>query len=609
MRSIVSRIAGAVMAAGLSAAAACPGLPAPHPNCDAVPTNVEGEPVFDPGEDTTSVDASGFVGHVHTLHPTYDTSDDAWYAAWVDADDACPSLGGEMPSDDPGDIPGVPDETVLAAQLDSVETLLSALPPAPPPPQLPDLPALADSLCGSGKVCAPQPHVPGPFAGADIVYVHGFRPEPMKEEMAGLPTYRWPDDPAEFVGGGKMRVQAQAYWQAHVQEMLVGRGAKNRVLFVAWSPLQPMEIAAHALLMQVGMAMGYGDGVVLMDPADPRGTADFCIPDCVYVTHGAGAPVTDVAMAWAANTNLVPPVIRPPFTKGGYIPAHARVHVALGGTFSGTQYATAAMASSLVPGMSSSMCPLARILVELSGNDPCPDDTIVFNSILRDLTPISMQTRWYPILAETPVNVLTIAGGHDSHNFPYKRYFARGFDDGLVAMESACGRRNPFFSWPAGYQPKNWWRIYDRGVGGTRALRYLGEQRYEPQLSGPTSRASAACTPWKSPTGMVQPLFNATSLPTEDPIAYIPNHFAFVQTAERHIEGLRDCRDRQAEDVRANLGTAVYLWVSSGMANLQVEEVVGRQTKKKRWIWKRVYHRLDGWRTRCAADYAYDYVK
>jgi len=589
---------------------ACPTLnPGPGgPDCATAQVDDRGNLIVAAGTDTATAEVSE-SGGLQAQHPGLDTSTDEWYGTGLALD--CPTLGGaEPPSDVKNDGLAVQDSTA-AALVDSLGPTLLALPPSPAVAGLPAVKLIRlDSLCG-GVPCAGMLPAGSPFHGADIIYVHGLITQPMLEVVGGAQKPRWPADAADFLSpGGYWRQQAQGYWTTHVSALLTPRGAKNRVLFVGWSPLQRVEIAAHTVLAQISDAMQTGNGVVLRDPNDPRQKAGFCQPSCVVISHSAGALVTDVAMSLAAHAGLAPVAVAPAFGGLGWIPAHMRVHVALGGTFSGSPYATAAVALAAGQGPPATLC---RAAMSLLGNGACPNNlTPLLNSVLRDLIPAAAQGAWGPVLVQTPVPVLTIAGGNHDAQFPLKRYFGPGFDDGAVNMDSGCGRATPFLAWPAGYVPYSWPRVYDKGIANHRAYRFFSEQRFEPMWSStPGPRASAACSPWKSPTGMVQPVLAFPALSPLSPLAYYPRHHPFIQTTETHVDGLLDCQERPAEDVLAIANHLAYSLVGTGISNLQDENVRGRKWPKKKpklWIWKRTYHQLHDWEVRCAADYAYDWV-
>lgn len=610
MHTLMFRIAAAAAAA---ATVGCTQLenPTPLPDpCAEAATDERGTLIMGPdfADGDTVTEYVNTVTPVHTAHPEFDTSTEQWYGAWLADPTACATLGGLIPPPEAADIPGVQDDAALNAELDSVGPALAALPPPPTPP-LDPVPVPADTLCPAPQ-CDFDPS--GPFGSRDIIYVHGLRPEVLQDVLAGATFTTWPVNAPDFLlPSGYWRLGAAAYWQKHVQNVLVPRGMNNRVLYVGWSPMQTLEVAAHTMLAQIAHAMSYGTGVMVRDPADPRGSKYFCIPECVVISHSTGAPITDAALALADKPWLLPsPTLQAAFANAAYIPAHIRVHIALGGTFSGSQYATAALALATLPGANAALCEPAKALLGWSSSDPCPDFKPLAGSILRDLHPPATQLAWGPVIAQTPVPVLAIAGGHADENWPLKRFAADGFDDGVLTMDAACARPSPVPAWPSGYVPGSLKRVFDMGIPFSRAARYWGDQRFEANFSSvPIARVAAACTPWKSPTGMVQPVA-ALAPGSINPVAFIPRHYSFVQSAESHTAGLLDCEERPAEESRAIFSPVVYSLVSGAMATLQDEEVRGRPIGKKKrwWLWKRTYHLLQGWRQYCAAEYAYDYV-
>ena len=122
------------------------------------------------------------------------------------------------------------------------------------------------------------------------------------------------------------------------------------------------------------------------------------------------------------------------------------------------------------------------------------------------------------------------------------------------------------------------------------------------------------------------------------PLTFYPNHFSFLQTSEAHgaftskknplwrDDDLIGRGDPQYADVRAIVDPKVYAsdtrplflnqsLVSPTMKALEEFSRVGRYVPLrlfnrtfKIYIWRRSYIRLQGWQTRAAMDYAYDYV-
>jgi hypothetical protein len=230
----------------------------------------------------------------------------------------------------------------------------------------------------------------------------------------------------------------------------------------------------------------------------------------------------------------------------------------------------------------------------------------------------------------TPVPVLTVGGASDESLWPVKRYFNRAFDDGVVAMDSSCGRDIPVGLWPSGILP---WagllnpRLFDMGMARQefgRAALFYREQTLEFLLSAKpfNPRAAAGCTPYKTPWGMLEPAHSRVF----NPFQFRPNHYSFIHSAENHgadkrpLSGLDEMIGREKpslEDSRSVHGNDIYSrgLVRDGLKASEAQQTRGQVIKfklfghKYKWyIWKRTYHQLLNYQTKSAADYAYDYV-
>jgi hypothetical protein len=297
-----------------------------------------------------------------------------------------------------------------------------------------------------------------------------------------------------------------------------------------------------------------------------------------------------------------------------FIPDNVKVHVALAGALSGSQWATTAMVA--VYGLAATpLCILAGLVVfdgspniQFCGSDLQP----LQNSVLLDLVPQIMQTYWSYAIENTPVPVLTVAGASNWLYYPEKFFIQRGFDDGVVAMDSACGRNVPVEEWPSGFgfaglnvaDP----RLYDIGANNSNTggptfnaldhfncnnpvesttifktsiadacghfdtVDYFLEQNYEFLFSAipfdVIPRAAGACAPLKTPWGMIEPTvpyyldYQVPQIPqipalTPWPLSYYKNHYSFLQTAEDHY-GLLKGTDPGRPDTSAVLESTVY---------------------------------------------------
>jgi hypothetical protein len=151
---------------------------------------------------------------------------------------------------------------------------------------------------------------------------------------------------------------------------------------------------------------------------------------------------------------------------------------------------------------------------------------------------------------------------------------------------------------------------------------------------------AAACTPFTSPTGMLQPVAGG---PPDSLLRY-NKHYSFIQTASDHIVGPigsyteGGCNNRNYlttpgslvndEEVRVIMNPIVYQadtrfandpmpLVSSAMKTAVTEDVRYKRIKisifKKKdprylYLWKRYYHLLDGSDCMDEVDYVHQYV-
>ena len=479
-----------------------------------------------------------------------------------------------------------------------------------------------------------------PFAGRDIIFVHGFNPDVVLGKVAGstAASRTWPADREDFYSG-TFKAQADEYWSEHIGRYLAGKN--NRYMTVAWSSAQRLDVAADAMLTQVNDAMRTGRGVVYQG-SDLREQRAFCVPNCIVISHSTGAPIADVALAVASAT---------PSLK--FIPDHVKVHVAFEGAFGGSPLATMAMLGSSAvqtPGLlaDSNMCRLFMASIGAS-TAPCALPLDLTNTVLVDLVPAVMQSLWGGRLAQNPVPTLTSTGGHGLAFAPGLKILFPGFDDSTLISNSTCANPNPsWFAGPSGYIAWNPLNVYDMGIPIVRGIGYFLDQKIDPLLG--TSAAipgftSGGCVADLSPTGMVQPVsMHLGGL--WDPTNRIDNHFSLLQTAAahaigginsfsgrdyladgaRHFEEVRVITDgsvytRKGNDLRSAAGTDPGVLVSPAMKNMVYERVkgwsftvhfripgIGRRFNKTFWIWKRRYHNLQNQDAMDQGDYIYQNV-
>jgi hypothetical protein len=506
--------------------------------------------------------------------------------------------------------------------------------------------------------CCPPPFAAldsmSPFQGKDIVFVHGLEQGAIWEKITnntGHEQTTWPADAKEFYNNyngngyyGRWKEDADEYWQAHIAHFLRGKGYKNRYLTIAWPSTQGLHVASHSMLAQISEAMINGQGVELLDPNDPRGTVGFGGQGYVIISHSTGGLVSDVAMSVANMTKTDLP-LRQTLGPVGYISDAANVHVGVQAAFSGSNFATLAVA---VFTRFPLLAPLLNIVANidaLSIQNIIGSFTAVQTSVLVDLIPQVTQLYWMNRYGRhTPVPVLTVAGGHPDRNFTLavKGLLHKGFDDGVLSMDCQCGNNNfnPI-STPSAYAPKPWpfhANVFDMGIGVESAIDYYVAQILE---SG-SSFASAGCIAKLSPTGMVQPILWVPGW--RNPHHRYTNHYSFIQSSSDNNSGPKGTTtnwpyfndpyvfpynydptivlgETRNEEVRVITDNSVYSQnlVSDGIKS-QVQEQIkglkwtitfkffGKKFSKSFWIWKRVYNRLEDFEVMTVMDYVYKYV-
>ncbi|MCA8976438.1 MAG: hypothetical protein KDC98_17090 [Planctomycetes bacterium] len=569
------------------------GLPAYPPDVD--PSTIVDDPTFEQNH-----------GLVSALYPQLNTSLDNWHSQLP----CNPSIGGEVPatasnppwlnnpctyvSNDPQQpIPGLElDSSTPGQEQAEAQALLNAMCGFSSQQIVSQLEAFEDQILQDVSLAPPllvtNPAALAPvtgahysvpdrcvdanddyvFGGQDIVFIHGLRMDPLFDALVGTPngpiasagwtlpsTIPGNGNNPEFYANGYWKAGAEAYWHDHIKRFLTDKGKKNRYLIVAWPSTQRLEIGVQAILTQIGDAMTGGTGVV--DPLHPTGPAptNFGRPGFVIVSHSTGGPISDVAMERAASINT---------GQAAFIAEHCTAHVALHGAFEGSRMATAVIAAAAYANQNlpSWVCPLAKFGVFALNQTTnintypisCPFNfSVAWNSVLVDLVPSVMKTRWGPKMDSTPIQVLTVGGGHPSYLAPFKFSLHLGFDDGVVNMNSQFANPDsvtvgPFHfpSNPSGYRPDPFGllqsKVFDMGVRRTDPFRAAGfyfDQVLDPHLNPlfllqhPFGVASSPVA-WLSPTGMNQPVGKIFD-PQFDPRSYRPKHYSLLLSTADHF--------------------------------------------------------------------------
>jgi len=276
-----------------------------------LPTDSLGHGIY-PSDDGAVADEDTAVvihtGRVSDLYPGYDTSTNAWMSQYP-----CDfTFGGD---EDPAD-----EDENEQAELDSLGFTLT-------PEALQDSMTTWNARIGATYNAQPRPplgavglpyhypdvpHCPdtGPgykyvFGGRDIIFIHGFRTDPLKAALLNTndtarvlwkqPT-RFPGsiENPDFYGSGYWKAGADRYWRHHVKHFLKDRGYNNRYLIVAWPVTQRLDVAIQCVLTQIADAMQYGIGVE--DLSGHHDCSNFGTPSFVVVSHSTGGLLTSAMM-------------------------------------------------------------------------------------------------------------------------------------------------------------------------------------------------------------------------------------------------------------------------------------------------------------------------
>jgi hypothetical protein len=646
------------------------------------------------------------TGLVHNLYPNENTMTDLWYQNRDVDSEGCPFSigGGPVPSEPVWELDignyGVLGETldrVGEAIVPKVQQILEPnLPQIVPPGFFNQYPWKDKGICQSAPVAAGKGFCEqlqrGAFSGKDIIFVHGFSLDTAMN-MLDNPTNtnpktrpEWPGDKCGFdpnplsidpnckwttANTFNFHSRATEYWvgaKSHVDRFLKNKGYKNRYMVVGWSTAQRLPFAAHATLTQIVEAITTGKRVVKTDPNDWRGTNGFCSDGCVIVSHSTGGLVSDVAFGRTLDPAFISTWgdLRFLTQPRGALPPLVTTHVAAGSAVGGSRLVTATVAVTAainlpIPEMQS-LCKVASVFIAKgdktankfgSGLQCFALMAVMSRSVFLDLVPLVTRSMWAPTVRRTPVPTLMVAGGNHESLLPMKYFLQPGFDDGVVNMDSACAREvNPVF-WPWGFRtgvpPLSDVRLFDRGmaktypaVAGVLFYEQNAEHVFSTQANRFIGRAAAACTPFKTPHGMVEPkirkwIFRGARPDPTVNYGAMRNHYSFLVSGENHgasdrpiskVDGLiygepwwTSSSTKAFYDVRAILNPQIYAFLrpdatGKTLQTMQEEFMEGRVIRfkfmghtYKRYVWKRTYHVLEGWGAEASMDYAYRFVK
>lgn len=414
------------------------------------------------------------MGDVSVLYPGVDTTVDTWQEKFP-----CErAIGGTLP--DAGEMAPDAGEVELAEEYVRAEQEYEHK-HGPIAPKV-----LLDTTTVAAPTYYPNEHTPYKrkgkyvFGGRDIVFVHGLK---LDHLAAGRPGWQQPSSfPASSANpdfySAYYYQKALVTWQAHIQQFLRNHGYMNRVLIVSYGRGERLEKGAPAVLAQIGDAMVSGVGV--MNPNND-GNQGFGRPSFVIISHSTGGLIVDAALALAAQH---------PGLNAGYIPQYCKAHIAIQGAHMGSELAKAAIVvtSTLVP-----FNPLIlAVMTALNAGDPSIpvlSAATVFNSILLDLVPTVAQQVWGSYVKSAPVRTVTMVGAHPTIFKIIKHVFGRGFDDGVLTINSQVANPNSADLWPSGFRADGPGLLanYDMGVRATSRT-----SRARPTISRVLTTSSSA---------------------------------------------------------------------------------------------------------------------
>ena len=658
---------------------ACCGTPPPIPVCDQDAAGGLPAEAIDIEPATDVVENRGLLSD---LYPTQDTTTDAFHANLE-----CESSIGEPDLPAEVDEPPSADELAAEQMLSEYEqtegaTLVAntsiAMPPTAPWPRVPDpdVCRLSDPSLVNGPSsvvpCASMLDPDQPFDGRDVIYVHGFARQHLYDWLGNYtPAHSlWPEDSDEFMQpGGYFRTYAENYWRDHIREHLSDptpgsyiegwqwwagdsephyRPKKNRYMVVAWSTSQRLQYAQNAFLIQLAAAINDGTNVVTPAEFPQNQHRPFCANGCVVISHSTGGLLVSTTLGQLARGDWG--------SQLQHLPDHIRAHVAFDGAISGSRIATVIVGIGGV--VMSAAGPARDKLCEvvdrvLGGNGQFCDSinsTFLQNTVLVDLIPTVAQTKWGPVLSDSPVPTLTVAGGHPIGNYlgGVTKWVLPGIDDGVVTANSACGNPNPVFPFamaPSGVVvPLR--KAFDLGDVTTRAVKnFLSQKNLRQGIHpGGLRYLAGMCTPYLTVSGMRLPVIDTLSGTPWDTRARWPNHFSMIQgIADHSYDGGSDDDNpwpsalgqpastsrhylnmlgwNNNEESSAVTDAGIYHRYADGSYLVKpefadsVEIVKGRYIKfrlfrktRKIWLWKRTYERLNHWEQKQDSHYVYEFV-
>ncbi len=465
------------------------------------------------------------------------------------------------------------------------------------------------------------------FGGRDIIYIHGLQFSHIIDKIKGKSgaTESWPLNKSEFLEGGYYKTVAEENWANHIKYYETNRGRKNRYFIASYNCAERADVSVYNLMLQIKSAMEYGTDVVNPDEKDPRKKSCFG-REFIIISHSTGGLIANLVLSIAnqTKTNLA---VKAEYGDAGFISDRCKGHISFHGAMGGSNLAKIAVLTGL---------------------------PIMTKSVLLDLTPEYTYGRWSADLKLVPKPVLTISGGHPMLDITAVGAFGAatlltlvgappmfitlaglaaqkilpGLDDMIVNMESSAGRDKPHYLPISKFITPYPNKAFDLGIKLDRAL-----ASYYDQKAG-LGKFSSAANPYLTPSGMVEPRFSSQITNPQ-----FPNNYTFIQSASEHIQpkdysyfdymNYKNSLIGSAYSEEQLVTNSSYLYTSGivnpSIINEMVENIKGKKIvftwgkfvwkngrlkfikyNIERYIWKRLYHNLQG--NRYDYHFAYDYL-
>ncbi len=492
-----------------------------------------------------------------------------------------------------------------------------------------------------------------PFSGRDIVYIHGLQVASLKGNIEIPPTFqgRWPGDKNDFYktasGNGEVYVEAEHYWQNHIQKMLGSTtNPSNSYLMANWSSSQRLEYGIHAVLTQIRDALSGENQGVTFSVSSRKHKQCFGDNGIVVITHSTGGLLAS-AMFGVAEASVSNSLINSRFGDVRKIVSKIDAQLGINSAYRGSKFAKIMLYAltefSALPTLTKRV--LGRAIGE-SWDRQIPNQisnlSNWWNSVLVDLSPEGVEKFWKHFMVNstipTVVTIGSLAGTSmdegQSGGFSKISKLVPGFDDGVLSQTTQGAH---LISRPI-FLAQNKRFMKDKAVKRHKRLKMVADARKKNGRYN--DKRNFYVTPYLSPSGMLQnQSVKSLVAPTNLRLA---NHYSLIQSTADHLDGVDEINRNghhyghtgslidNNEESSAVMDNSVY---TLGLVHPDFKSLSKQWVKKQTWgfhvpyiefkwpigfsfhwsykefiKWKRYYHYLQDYKQRVAVEYAYRFV-